>query len=102
MSRRRVRLPILPPVGPCRLTRWVARAGAALEEGELYAELDSDKAVMELRAPAACRLAECCVDEGAGVREGVVVAVLELDEADSPAPDLVPTLHYRYLGPPRR
>lgn len=100
MSRRSVRMPVLPPVGPCRLSRWVAEVGARLEADALYAEVESHKALMELRAPAPCRLVERCVLDGADVEEGVVVAVLELDEEGDDA-ELAPTLHYRYLGPPR-
>lgn len=92
MSRRVVRLPVLPPVGPCRLSRWLAKPGADLDADQPYAEIDSDKAVMELRAPAAARLVEQCVAEGGALEEGSVVAVLELT---GEAIELVPTLHYR-------
>ncbi|MBX3274238.1 MAG: lipoyl domain-containing protein [Sandaracinaceae bacterium] len=96
-----MRLPILPPVGPCRLSRWIVDVGAALAADEPYAELESDKAIMELRAPTTCRLVERCAEEGDPVTEGMVVAVLELAASEASPTELTPTLFYRYLGKPR-
>ncbi|MCA9606942.1 MAG: lipoyl domain-containing protein [Myxococcales bacterium] len=96
MTHRSVRLPILPPVGPCRLSRWLVDVGTRLTQDQPYAEIEADKATMELRAPTDCCLVEQQVAEGAAVLEATIVAVLEVDEPDSSP--FVPTLYYLRLG----
>ena len=52
------------------LVRWAKRAGDAVVEGEVIAELETDKAAVDLEAPASGVIGEILVAEG---REGILV-----------------------------
>ena len=49
-----------------KLVRWTKEAGAAVKAGEVVAEIETDKAVVEIEAPSAGKLA-------IGVQPGTVV-----------------------------
>jgi pyruvate dehydrogenase E2 component (dihydrolipoamide acetyltransferase) len=51
-------------VEDCLLARWLKRAGDAVAEGELLAEIETDKATFELTAPAAGTLLGLFCEEG--------------------------------------
>ena len=51
-------------VEECILTRWCKRPGDAVAEGELLAEIETDKATFELTAPADGTLLEAFFSEG--------------------------------------
>jgi pyruvate dehydrogenase E2 component (dihydrolipoamide acetyltransferase) len=57
---------------------WFVTPGAAVREGDLLAEVQVEKAVTEIRAPAAGRVAEILVPAGGIVRRATPIAVLEV------------------------
>lgn len=63
-------------VGDGRLMFWRAQVGQRLEQGQVIAEIETDKAVLEVESPASGVLAVQVVAEGQRVRGGEVVAVL--------------------------
>ncbi len=60
-----------------KILRWLKKEGDAVEAGEVIAEVETDKADMELEASATGVLAEIRVAEGANAAVGAVVAVLD-------------------------
>lgn len=66
------------------VSKWLKKPGDAVAEGEAVAELDSDKASMEVPSPRAGVLAEALVAEGAEVPIGAVIA--RIDENGKAAP----------------
>lgn len=67
---------------------WHKAPGERVEEGEILAELESDKATLELPAPVTGRLAQVRVGAGESVPVGAVIALIEEDgglEAAQPA-----------------
>src|SRR5262249_10472984 len=52
-------------VEECLISRWAKRKGDAVTEGELVAEIETDKATFEVTAPVAGTLLETFFDEGA-------------------------------------
>lgn len=74
-----------------RLVRWLKQPGDAVEKGDALAEIETDKATVELEAFESGRLAKLLVEEGATVPVGEPVALLEpLAAAQAP-----PTLEGR-------
>jgi len=59
-----------------RLLRWLKAPGEHVEKGEPLMEVETDKAVAEIEAPATGILAEVCYDEGADVPVTKVMAVI--------------------------
>ncbi len=55
------------------LASWLKQAGEAVAEGETVAELETDKAAMELPAPVSGVLREVLAEEGATVHPGDVI-----------------------------
>jgi pyruvate/2-oxoglutarate dehydrogenase complex dihydrolipoamide acyltransferase (E2) component len=60
-----------------RLGTWLKAVGDAVAPGEAVAEVETEKATVDLEAPDAGRLVEICVDEGAEVAVGTTLAWLE-------------------------
>src|SRR5688572_14914120 len=52
-------------VEECIVSRWAKRKGESVAEGELVAEIETDKATFEVTAPVAGTLLETYFDEGA-------------------------------------
>ncbi len=81
------------------LARWLKRVGEAVAAGEAIAEVESDKATVELEAPRAGVITELRVLDGTvGVKVGSVIALLAgkeegapLDARAAPPPDGSPT-----------
>ena len=63
------------------LLAWRKQAGEAVKRDETIADLETDKVILEISAPAAGVLLELLVAEEAEVRAGQVLAILETDEA---------------------
>ncbi|MBI5936722.1 MAG: dihydrolipoyllysine-residue succinyltransferase [Betaproteobacteria bacterium] len=63
------------------LLAWRKQAGEAVKRDETVADLETDKVILEISAPASGILAELRVEEEAEVRAGQVLAILETDEA---------------------
>lgn len=67
-----------------RLVRWLKKPGDRVEKGEALAEIETDKATVELEAFASGRLVELLVEEGTTVPVGEPVALLEAAPAAGP------------------
>lgn len=52
-------------VDECILVRWLKKKGEAVENGEIIAEIETDKAAFEIAAPAAGSVLELFFEEGA-------------------------------------
>ena len=64
-------------MAPGTLARWLKQVGDRIVVGDVVAEIETDKASMELESPAEGVLMEIRVPEGtAGVETDVVLAVL--------------------------
>jgi len=72
-----ITVPLLGDVEQVTLVRWLKRAGEEVQAGEAVAEVEADKAVFVIEAPAAGRLAEALVPEGGRVRPGEAIGRLE-------------------------
>jgi pyruvate dehydrogenase E2 component (dihydrolipoamide acetyltransferase) len=60
------------------LASWLVAAGDEVEQGEVIAELETDKATVELESPASGRLMEIAVSEGTeGLRPGTLLGTIE-------------------------
>lgn len=73
-----------------RVSAWLKAAGDTVMEGEVIAELETDKATVELEAPATGRVAELIVKAGTEhIAVGTVLARIEVDSTG--AGDAPPT-----------
>ena len=84
-----IRVPQLPEsVTDATLVAWHKQSGDPISRDENLADLETDKVVLEVPAPASGTLIELKVDSGATVTAGDLLAVLEEGEvgAASPAP----------------
>ncbi|HLH71634.1 MAG TPA: dihydrolipoamide acetyltransferase family protein [Candidatus Dormibacteraeota bacterium] len=82
---------IMPALGMAQetgtLVRWLHQPGETVEKGEPLMEVETDKAVVEVEAPASGRLGTPLVGEGETVPVGQVIAhILGPDEADPGRP----------------
>jgi pyruvate dehydrogenase E1 component beta subunit len=80
---------LMPALSPTmtegKLAKWLKRPGDAVKSGDVIAEIETDKATMEVEAVDEGILSKILVDEGTeGVAVNAVIAVLNADEA-SPA-----------------
>lgn len=62
-----------------RLIAWLKQVGEDVREGEGIAEIETEKATVELESPHTGRLVEHCVAEGDEVPVGTVIAYLDGD-----------------------
>ena len=60
-----------------KLQRWLKQVGDRVERGEPIAEVETDKATIEMEAIAPGTLAEIVVPEGTTATVGAVIAVIE-------------------------
>lgn len=80
---------LMPALSPTmtegNLARWLKKEGDAVKSGDVIAEIETDKATMEVEAVDEGKLGKILVAEGAqGVKVNDVIAVL-LEEGESPA-----------------
>ena len=87
-----IKVPPLPEsVSDATLVAWHKKAGDGVQRDENLVDLETDKVVLEVPAPASGTLSEIRVEEGATVTAGDVLALLEegdvaaADVADEPA-----------------
>ena len=81
-----IKVPQLPEsVSDATLVVWHKKAGDAVARDENLVDLETDKVVLEVPAPANGSIKEIKIDEGATVTAGDVLAILE--EGDAPAAD---------------
>lgn len=81
---------IMPAMGAAqetgRLVRWLKQEGEAVVEGEALMEVETDKSVVEVEAPASGILARVAASPGDDVPVGRTIAlILRPDEAPSPS-----------------
>ncbi len=69
-----------------RLIRWLKAEGERVQKGDVLAEIETDKATVEVEAPAAGLVRRQLVSEGTAVPVGTPIAILA--EADEPIADL--------------
>ncbi|HEY8517159.1 MAG TPA: 2-oxo acid dehydrogenase subunit E2 [Candidatus Binatia bacterium] len=60
-----------------KILRWLKQAGERVEAGELLVEVETDKADMEVEAPASGILREVKLGEGESAPVGAVIAVID-------------------------
>jgi pyruvate dehydrogenase E1 component beta subunit len=82
---------LMPALSPTmtegKLARWLKKVGDDVRAGDVIAEIETDKATMEVEAVDEGKLARILVDEGAeGVAVNTPIAVLAGDGEDSAAP----------------
>ncbi|MCR9097242.1 MAG: 2-oxo acid dehydrogenase subunit E2 [bacterium] len=66
------------------LASWLVAVGDDVEQGEVIAELETDKATVELESPATGRLSEIAIAEGTeGLRPGARLGTIESESAAS-------------------
>lgn len=71
-----VQIPHSGSVENVELTEWSVNVGDVVSEGDVLAEVSTDKVDTELESPAAGRVAKLLVDEGDEIPVGTVVALL--------------------------
>ena len=82
-----IKVPPLPEsVSDATLVAWHKNSGDGVQRDENLVDLETDKVVLEVPAPAAGTLAEIRVEEGATVTAGDVLAILEEGEVAAEAP----------------
>ena len=60
-----------------RVSSWLKKVGDAVMEGEVIAEIETEKANVDLEAPASGRIAEILVPAGSDAKVGTVLARFE-------------------------
>ena len=60
-----------------RVSSWLKNVGDALMEGEVIAEIETEKANVDLEAPASGRITEILVPAGTDAKVGTVLATFE-------------------------
>ena len=97
MSRIEIRVPALGETTPeAVVARWCRQVGAHVRRDEALAELTTDKADVEVAAPADGWVAEILVPDGATVAAGDLLAVMQTEPglfssaplASPPAPEI--------------
>jgi 2-oxoglutarate dehydrogenase E2 component (dihydrolipoamide succinyltransferase) len=85
-----IKVPNLPEsVSDATIAKWHKKAGDTVIQDENLVDLETDKVVLEVPAPASGVLKEIQQAEGETVTEGQLLGILEAGEvATSPAPDV--------------
>ena len=82
-----IKVPPLPEsVSDATLVAWHKSVGEGVARDENLVDLETDKVVLEVPAPAAGTLTKIVVEDGATVVAGDVLAILEEGEGAAPAP----------------
>jgi pyruvate dehydrogenase E2 component (dihydrolipoamide acetyltransferase) len=79
---------VIPDLGSdegADLVELLVPVGGQVEEGDSLVLLESDKASMEVPAPAAGTVTEWLIETGTPVKEGAVIARLAIDGASAPS-----------------
>lgn len=71
-----------PTMEEGRLVNWVKKQGDAVKDGDVLAEVETDKAIMELQARGEGVLREVLSAEGSTVEVGTVIAVIASPDED--------------------
>jgi pyruvate dehydrogenase E2 component (dihydrolipoamide acetyltransferase) len=86
MATREVLTPDLGDFHDVPVIEILVKEGDRVEEGQGLVTLESDKAVMDVPAPAGGTVRKVLVKKGSTVSQGTPVAVLEIAGEDAPAP----------------
>ena len=87
-----IKVPQLPEsVTDATLVAWHKSVGEGVARDENLVDLETDKVVLEVPAPAAGTLSKIVVEDGATVEAGDVLAILEEGEVAAAAPEPSPT-----------
>lgn len=81
---------LMPALSPTmtegKLARWLVKEGDDISAGDLLAEIETDKATMEVEAVDEGKIGKLLVEEGAeGVEVNAVIAILVGDGEEAPA-----------------
>jgi pyruvate/2-oxoglutarate dehydrogenase complex dihydrolipoamide acyltransferase (E2) component len=80
MARIPISMPILGyDMSSGRIGKWLKAPGEVVSRGDVLAEIETDKATVEMESVAAGRLVEILHDAGADVEVGAVIGYLESD-----------------------
>jgi len=87
-------LPAMEGIEELRVLQWHKKEGDLVEAEQLLVELETDKAVVEIRSPRTCALRKVFVSDGSWALIGPPLAWLS-DAADEPVvadthPDFMP------------
>ncbi|HNP64820.1 MAG TPA: 2-oxoglutarate dehydrogenase complex dihydrolipoyllysine-residue succinyltransferase [Woeseiaceae bacterium] len=83
-----IKVPALPEsVSDATLVAWHKNAGDSVSRDENLVDLETDKVVLEVPAPASGTLAKIIVKNGTTVVAGDVLAILEEGEGEASAPE---------------
>ena len=83
-----IKVPPLPEsVSDATLVGWHKKTGEAVSRDENLVDLETDKVVLEVPAPASGTITRIIAQAGATVTAGDVLAILEEGEGTGPAPD---------------
>ena len=83
-----IKVPPLPEsVSDATLVGWHKKTGEAVSRDENLVDLETDKVVLEVPAPASGTITRIIAKAGATVTAGDVLAILEEGEGTGPAPD---------------
>ena len=81
-----IKVPALPEsVSDATLVAWHKKPGDPISRDENLVDLETDKVVLEVPAPASGTLKEIRIEDGATVNAGDVLAILEEGEGAAPA-----------------
>ncbi|MFQ3595254.1 MAG: pyruvate dehydrogenase complex E1 component subunit beta [Sphingomonadaceae bacterium] len=82
-----IRLPAMSPtMEEGTLARWLVSEGDAVKAGQVIAEIETDKATMELEADEGGKVVSLLVAEGTdGVKVGTVIAEIAVEGEEAPA-----------------
>ncbi|MHA6325485.1 pyruvate dehydrogenase complex E1 component subunit beta [Roseivivax sp. CAU 1753] len=82
-----IRMPeVVPGLTEARLVCWLVAPGDLVEDGDLLAEIATDRAVFEIEAPGPGRIGALLVAEGTrAVAVGTAIATLQKDDAGETA-----------------
>lgn len=73
-------------VSEATLLEWKCRPGDIVQADSILIEIETDKVVLEVPAPASGQIAEIRAQNGQTVASGDVIAVIDTDASDSVAP----------------
>ncbi len=95
-----IKLPAMSPtMEEGTLAKWLVSEGDSIKAGDVLAEIETDKATMELEADEPGTMGKIMVAAGSeGVKVGTVIAVLIGEDEDS-LPDGVPNVHHAQAPP---
>src|SRR5215510_8020818 len=82
---------LMPALSPTmeegKLAKWLVAEGQAIKPGDIIAEIETDKATMEVEASEEGKVSKLLVPAGTeGVKVNTPIAVLDGDGAASPSP----------------